>query len=80
MAVPSPNPGMLLDAVNNFNLNLGECWLIGDSEADIGAANNAGCKSILLNNTIKEKTKMRYEPNQIKTNIYEAVKYILSLD
>ena len=75
-----PNPGMLLDAVNNFNLNLGECWLIGDSEADIGAANNAGCKSILLNNTIKEKTKMRYEPNQIKTNIYEAVKYILSLD
>jgi D,D-heptose 1,7-bisphosphate phosphatase len=75
-----PNPGMLINAVKDFNLNLNECWLIGDSAADIGAASNAGCKSILLKKTTKEKTEMRYKPNQIKTNIYEAVQYILSLN
>lgn len=75
-----PKPGMLINAMKNFNLNLDECWFIGDSEADIGAAHNAGCQSILLKNPVKEITKMRYEPNQVKTNIYEAVEYILSLN
>lgn len=73
-----PNPGMLLAAIKDFNLDIEECWFIGDSEADIGASHNAGCKSILLNNSYKETDKMKYKATNIKSNIYDAVKYIIN--
>lgn len=43
-----PNPGMLLDAYREFNLNLKECVLIGDKESDIKAAKNAGLRKYFL--------------------------------
>ena len=75
-----PKPGMLIEAKDNFNLNLKECWFIGDSEADIGAAQNAGCRSILISNRNKNIEDMSYKPTMIKNNIFEAVNYILNLD
>ncbi|MBT4910665.1 MAG: D-glycero-beta-D-manno-heptose 1,7-bisphosphate 7-phosphatase [Alphaproteobacteria bacterium] len=42
-----PKPGMLVDAQNQYNINLEKSWMIGDKEADIEAANLAG-----INNTI----------------------------
>tara|TARA_B100000886_G_scaffold337439_2_gene298149 strand:+ start:3082 stop:4383 length:1302 start_codon:yes stop_codon:yes gene_type:complete len=74
-----PKPGMLINAQEEFNLNIEDCWLIGDSEFDIGAAQNAGCKSILIGDKY-DKSKIKYEPTVIKKNIYDAVKYILSTD
>ena len=75
-----PKPGMLIDAKKDFNLNLNECWLVGDSEADIGAAQNAGCKSILLSEQSKEINDMFFKPNLVRNNLYEAVLHILNLD
>lgn len=75
-----PNPGMLINAIEDFNIDIKKCWLIGDSEADIGAAHNAGCNSILLKSSLEEKGSIRYEPTHAKSNIFEAVEYILSLD
>ena len=37
-----PNPGMILDAVKEFNLNILECVLIGDKESDLEAGRKAG--------------------------------------
>jgi len=37
-----PNPGMIIQAVKDFDLNLSECVLIGDNESDIQAGRNAG--------------------------------------
>lgn len=43
-----PKPGMLLKAAKDYNIDLEKSWMIGDSEIDIEAGKNAGCKTILL--------------------------------
>ena len=45
-----PNPGLLIEASNKYNINLNNCYFIGDMESDILAGKKAGCKTILLNN------------------------------
>jgi D-glycero-D-manno-heptose 1,7-bisphosphate phosphatase len=46
-----PNPGMILKAVKDFNIDLSKSILIGDKESDIEAGINAGIpKNILINN------------------------------
>lgn len=37
-----PNPGMILKAVGEFDLDISECVLIGDKESDLQAGRNAG--------------------------------------
>jgi len=37
-----PNPGMIIRAVKEFNLDITECILIGDKESDIEAGRRAG--------------------------------------
>lgn len=44
-----PNPGMLLQAAKDFSLSLSECFFLGDTINDIGAARRAGCRGILWN-------------------------------
>jgi D-glycero-D-manno-heptose 1,7-bisphosphate phosphatase len=43
-----PKPGMLLQAAVDFNLDLAQCWMIGDQPRDIAAGTAAGCRTILL--------------------------------
>lgn len=45
-----PEPGMLLQAAKDHNINLSESWMIGDILNDIEAGNRAGCRTILVNN------------------------------
>lgn len=43
-----PNPGMLLEAIEKWNIGTELSWMIGDSESDIIAGKKAGLRSILL--------------------------------
>ena len=43
-----PEPGMLLNAKDDYNLDLKQCWMVGDSQNDIMAGKNAGCKTALI--------------------------------
>ncbi|HEC01912.1 MAG TPA: hypothetical protein ENI81_00120, partial [Phycisphaerales bacterium] len=43
-----PNPGMLLEAADDMNIDLGESWCIGNSGSDVEAGQRAGCKTVLL--------------------------------
>jgi D,D-heptose 1,7-bisphosphate phosphatase len=43
-----PKPGMLYQAAADFNLDLSQCWMIGDQPRDIAAGTAAGCRTILL--------------------------------
>ena len=43
-----PMPGMLLEAKYKHNINMNNSWMIGDKEADIIAANNAGITNTIL--------------------------------
>ena len=40
-----PKPGMLLEAAKDFNIDLSQSWMIGDSDNDILAGENAGCST-----------------------------------
>lgn len=45
-----PKPGMLFNAAKDFNIDLKESYMVGDSRRDIEAGKNAGCKmSVLVN-------------------------------
>jgi D-glycero-D-manno-heptose 1,7-bisphosphate phosphatase len=41
-----PSPGMLFEAARLRNLDLSSSWMIGDSDADILAGKNAGCRTV----------------------------------
>ena len=43
-----PKPGMLLRAADDFNIDLSQSWMIGDSDNDILAGKAAGCKTGLI--------------------------------
>jgi D-glycero-D-manno-heptose 1,7-bisphosphate phosphatase len=42
-----PNPGMFHQAARDFGLTLSECFHLGDTDRDVLAARNCGCKGIL---------------------------------
>lgn len=43
-----PKPGMLLQAAEDFNIDLAVSWMVGDGENDVKAGENAGCKTALI--------------------------------
>lgn len=43
-----PAPGMLLTAGRDHHLDLSNSWMIGDSEIEVAAGRNAGCKTARL--------------------------------
>lgn len=43
-----PKPGMLMKAAEDFNIDLSESWMVGDSENDVLAGKNAGCRTSFL--------------------------------
>ncbi len=43
-----PKPGMLLKAARDFNIDLTQSWMVGDSENDILAGMAAGCRAALI--------------------------------
>jgi D-glycero-D-manno-heptose 1,7-bisphosphate phosphatase len=43
-----PAPGMLLSAAEELGLDLGESWMIGDTDTDILAGQAAGCRTVLI--------------------------------
>ncbi len=52
-----PVPGMLLDAASTRGIELPASWMIGDSDIDIEAGRNAGCRTARLlatNETVNE--------------------------
>ncbi len=43
-----PAPGMLLEAARSRGVDLQASWMIGDSDIDVEAGKNAGCKTVRL--------------------------------
>lgn len=43
-----PKPGMLYQAAKDYNIDLRQSWMIGDSNRDIEAGEAAGCRCILI--------------------------------
>ena len=43
-----PKPGLILQAINEFSIDVSKSWMVGDSKTDIQAGEKAGCKTIFL--------------------------------
>ncbi|MGL4671900.1 D-glycero-beta-D-manno-heptose 1,7-bisphosphate 7-phosphatase [Cetobacterium sp.] len=43
-----PNPGMLLEGIKKYNVDIGNSFMIGDKKSDLEAGKKAGLKSILI--------------------------------
>lgn len=43
-----PKPGMLLKAIEEFDLLPSACWMVGDSESDMAAGRSAGLRTALV--------------------------------
>jgi histidinol-phosphate phosphatase family protein len=73
-----PKTGMLEQATKDFNLNLKECWIIGDKSSDILAGKNACCKTIHIL-TGEEKNPIPYA-DFVANNMLEAANFIIYQD
>ncbi len=71
-----PGPKMLLQAAEEFNLDLSQIYMAGDNQSDIDAAINAGCKGGILVKTANENVD---SANALFTapKLFDAVKYIV---
>lgn len=43
-----PAPGMLLSAARSRDIELTSSWMVGDSDSDVEAGRNAGCRTVRL--------------------------------
>lgn len=43
-----PSPGMLLAAADKWRVDIANSYIIGDTDADVGAGYKAGCNAIIL--------------------------------
>jgi D-glycero-D-manno-heptose 1,7-bisphosphate phosphatase len=43
-----PKPGMLQKAAEDFHIDLISSWMVGDSQSDIKAGKNVGCRTVFL--------------------------------
>jgi len=65
-ACRKPEPGLILQAQKELNIDLLNSYMIGDSLIDIEAGKKAGCKTILLTNTnVAHKIKPHFTANNI---------------
>ncbi len=67
-----PKPGMLLQAAEDFNIDLSKSWMIGDTERDILAGKNAGCKTALISKDCET-----YGENVKGSDLKEIIKVVL---
>ena len=69
-----PGSGMFLDATRDYNIDLSNCLMIGDSISDIHPANNLGMDSMLVLTGNGESHHGRFnkdnEPTYVSQNIF----------
>ncbi|MFH1445566.1 MAG: HAD family hydrolase [Nanoarchaeota archaeon] len=77
-----PKPGLLLQAMKEYNIDSEQSWMIGDSKTDIVAGQAAGVRTIRV--TCSEGAKSKEElalgevrPDLIVYNLKEAVDFII---
>ena len=72
-----PQPGMLLDAARDHDIDLSASWMIGDSHADVEAGRNAGCKTALL---AARDDSVKTDADIVARSLLEAIRQILGLE
>jgi D-glycero-D-manno-heptose 1,7-bisphosphate phosphatase len=73
-----PKPGKILQAANQYNINIPDSFMIGDRWRDVEAGQNAGCKTFFIDYSYQEKQPKFYS-YKVKS-LYEAAKIISEIN
>jgi D-glycero-D-manno-heptose 1,7-bisphosphate phosphatase len=75
-----PKPGLLLKAAKDFNLDLKECFMVGDGVTDVMAGKAVGCKTILVGrlkcDLCRVMDDLGVKPNYVVPNLNHASEII----
>jgi D-glycero-D-manno-heptose 1,7-bisphosphate phosphatase len=71
-----PEPGLLVDAAADWDIDLGASFMVGDRWRDIDAGKRAGCTTILVDSSYPEDR--RSVPDWSAASLHEASKWILA--
>ena len=74
-----PEPGMIENALKDFDIDLQNSWMIGDKAIDIETGHNAKTKTALVQTGYgkKEILKLKKKPDLIGQNVLEIIQNIL---
>lgn len=75
-----PQPGMLMQAAADLNLDLRRSWMVGDILDDVEAGRRAGCRTLLIDNGGETEWRSgEFRQSDFTTdNLYSAAEYILA--
>ncbi|MCB0419399.1 MAG: HAD family hydrolase [Bdellovibrionales bacterium] len=73
-----PNPGMLLRAAKDFNIDLTKSWMVGDKMSDVEAGHRAGTKTILIDTKGSARSSQYKPPTAYVHTFPELAQVILS--
>jgi len=71
-----PEPGMLLDAARDHDVELAASWMIGDSIADVEAGRAAGCRTVMIG----ARGESQAEPDAWASSLPEAVEKVCQVE
>jgi D-glycero-D-manno-heptose 1,7-bisphosphate phosphatase len=72
-----PNPGLLLEAAETFEIDLSASFMIGDRWRDVEAGRRAGCQTIFIDRGYSE-PRPDPEADYVAADLQEAAAWILS--
>lgn len=71
-----PAPGMVYDAVKDFDVSLNDSWMIGDSDKDVLVGREVNMKTIKIGERMSAEHKV--EPHYYVADLSEAINVILN--
>jgi histidinol-phosphate phosphatase family protein len=72
-----PKPALILQAAQDFAIDLKKSYMVGDMPLDIGLGKAAGCKTILVTTNPVDES---FKPDAIVADIYQAARTILGME
>jgi D-glycero-D-manno-heptose 1,7-bisphosphate phosphatase len=73
-----PKPGNILQAADQYNINIPDSFMVGDRWRDVEAGERSGCKTFFIDYIYQEKQPESYD-YKVKS-LYEAAKIILEIN
>jgi D-glycero-D-manno-heptose 1,7-bisphosphate phosphatase len=75
-----PEPGLLLQAASELELDLADSWMVGDSDSDIEAGSRAGTRTVLIDHPGSAHRRLgAATPDQTGRDLAEAAESIVGL-
>jgi D-glycero-D-manno-heptose 1,7-bisphosphate phosphatase len=73
-----PQPGMLLEAALDLEIDLSGSWMIGDKPIDVECGRNAGCRTVLVKTGYGSK-QSNTDADFVMKDVTEALQHIIGL-